>query len=267
MLSKLMISNVNKNKKNRRFKNGKRLFLKNLLTATKIITTALAVCFTIYGTYYLFVKSTVFKVQNFDIIGTKNFVNKSDVLIQLKDSAEAQNILKLNTILLEQALKNTFLGARDFKVSKQLPDTLLIQVEERVPLALLKTKNTNDDFEYYLVDAEGYILGLVDPKTTNLPIINYEESITVGIFIDRNLVPLYINLISSSDIAQIKISSVSVHDKHITFFIDNTIEVLLGKNKDTSEMIFVLKELIKQLSIEGRNVKKIDLRYDKVVVE
>lgn len=262
-----MKSKVYKTRRTRKFKTRKRLFLKNLIDGIKFVLLIAVICTLIYGTYYLFVKSSVFKVHNFEVNGAKNFVNKSDVLTQVKEYVKDQNILKIDETILENTLNNTFLGAKSFSVQKKIPDTLIVTVNERQPLALLKTKNSDNVYKYYLVDDEGYILGLVDPNTMNLPIINYEEAVTVGIFIDKTLIPLYLGLINSSDTAQLKISSVSVNEKYVTFFIDNTIEVLLGKNKDIKQMIFVLKELTKQLSFEGKDVKKIDLRYDKVVVE
>ncbi len=209
-------------------------------------------------------KTQYFNVKAISVNGTQNFVNSTDLKTMAEQQVLNKPIFNIESEKIESVLESSFQGAKDIQVVKSWPDSIEIAVSERVPLALLT--NTADS-ESYLVDEDGYVLGIVDESKTNLPKINYNGKIHVGNFIDKDLVPLYLELLSSVDEQGLKASSVSVSDHYIDFYLDNKVNVYIGKSKDIKKSVIIISELFNQLKYEGKDVKKIDLRYDKVVVE
>lgn len=220
--------------------------------------------------------SDIFLIKNIEIEGASNFVNESDLAAIVNDNALGKYILNFDAQLLEQNLTDTFLGAKELTVSTQLPDTIRINIVERIPLAVLYNPKDNSP-DYYLVDAGGYVLGIIDIEKTNLPKVEYNEPVHVGIFINKDLVPLYLSLISALDANDVSATSISVAPRTIEFYVSRTkaapesttslISVFLNPKKDIAASVGVLSDLLKQLAQDVKNVDKIDLRYDKVVVQ
>ena len=65
----------------------------------------------------------------------------------------------------------------------------------------------------------------------------------------------------------IKASSVSFNSYYMELNLESGIKLLVGTDKSITKSLEYVLNLIRQLNVEGRNIKKIDLRYDKVIVE
>jgi cell division septal protein FtsQ len=218
------------------------------------------------GAYYLLFKSPVFKVSTVTVSGDSQFVNHSELRHLIELNTLGEHIFRTDVARLSEVSADAFLGAKDIVVTRNYPNSLHIQVFERSPLAVVyNPKNTPQ--EYFLVDEEGFLLGLVDINKTNLPKVEYNEPLFVGTFIDEDLTPLYLTLIRSLDSEGLKASSISVLPKHIKFYLDVTTEIFINRSQDVPSSIKILSQLKKQLDSRGSNVTKIDLRYDKVVVQ
>lgn len=251
---------INRQKKIKKY----RIFLRKFGRLVKNILIVFATFGFVLAFYQMFLNSKYFKISQIEIMGTYTFVNKEDVNSLVSQNTNDKNIFGFDASLLESKLENNFQGAKSVTVKKKLPNKLTIVVSERVPLAVV-TNETKED--YFIVDEEGYVLGIVDPSTTNLPQITYSGDLRVGKFIDPLLIPLYLDLLNSLDTVQLKASTVSINDNSIDFFLKGNIAVLIGKNKNMNKSVKIISELLKQLKLEGKNVTKIDLRYDKVIVE
>ncbi len=212
--------------------------------------------------YLLVYKYKTFDITSINIVGATTYVSSVDMKRVVATSVENKNIFSIDTKELSQNLKDNFQGAKAISISKRPLGKLIITVVEREPLALIY-KQTE---EMYMVDEDGYVLGLVDKTKNNLPKIRYEEEIKVGYFIDKNFVPVYFELLDSIAQNNVKVSSVSVVPNSIRLFVNEGVEVFLSRSKPTKESVNILAHLLKQLAIEGKNPKKIDLRYDKVIV-
>lgn len=244
--------------------NKYKIFLRKFGKLVKNILIVLAIFGFILAFYKVFLNSGFFKISNIQIFGTHTFVNKEDITSLVSQKVNGENIFSFDKNSLENALKDTFLGAKNITVKKKLPNKIIVSVSERVPLAIITNESNK---VYFMVDDEGYVLGIVDVSTTNLPQITYYGDLNVGKFIDPLLIPLYLDLLHSLDTEQLKVSTISVNDNSIDFFLKDNIFVLIGKNKNMHKSVKIISELLKQLKLEGKNVTKIDLRYDKVIVE
>ena len=58
----------------------------------------------------------------------------------------------------------------------------------------------------------------------------------------------------------------SFYPKHISFSLSKGESVLIGVDKNMLEAVKALGALLRQASIENKEIKRIDLRYDKVIV-
>ncbi len=217
-----------------------------------------------YALLRLFFTSDFFAISKFQVTGDLRFLSHEDVVRLVQSNSEKKNILLFKTVNLEKNIGETFLGVKEVVVKKSLPSTLKIMVVERTPVALVH--NAEEPDNYYLVDSEGYILGFGTPQEDDLPILNYKEELKIGYFINRKLVPAYLELTSLLGNENIKISSMSFDVRNATLYVENGPQVLISNEKDVSMMVLALSELLRQLDLEDKVAEKIDLRYDKVIV-
>lgn len=114
-----------------------------LLLAVAVLTT-----FFIYA-YNLLISRSYFEIKEISVRGLKELTEK-DVL-ELADIKPAQNLLAINTdavihrVTANQWVKNVYIG-------RELPDKLVLEVQERNPLALVKQAS-----DFYLMDGEGFV--------------------------------------------------------------------------------------------------------------
>jgi len=237
----------------------KRRFLK---FANLLIFIAIALGL-IGGLYYIFGISDFFKISNIEIIGAKSFVNHRDIKEVLQTKLYGKNILTIDVNASEKALSNTFLGAKNITLERKFPNRIDIIVNERVPLALIYNSNSPNVF---MIDEDGYVLGIVDENTTNLAKIRYEGDIKVGMFINKTLIPVYLELTKVLSKEEIKATSMSFYPRHVELFLNTEVKALLSSEKSITNSIGVLVSMLRQVSLEGRQPRSIDLRYDKVIV-
>ena len=215
------------------------------------------------GLYYIFGISDFFKISNIEIIGAKSFVNHRDIKEVLQTKLYGKNILTIDVNASEKALSNTFLGAKNITLERKFPNRIDIIVNERVPLALIYNSNSPNVF---MIDEDGYALGIVDENTTNLAKIRYEGDIKVGMFINKTLIPVYLELTKVLSKEEIKATSMSFYPRHVELFLNTGVKALLSSEKSITNSIGVLVSMLRQISLEGRQPRNIDLRYDKVIV-
>ncbi len=219
------------------------------------------VCISLGALYGFFQNTDLFVIKRLQVEGAKTYVNKADVLTLVSANTLGKNILSLNAQVLENNIKATFLGVKTAQVTKSITGDVLVKITEREPVALISNKR-----DTYGVDIDGYVLGILDPKKTNLPKITYEDDIRVGQFIDSKLVPTYMDIIKHLDSEKIKVSSISVTAFDVRMFVGQGTEVLIGRENYDNGFVVELKEVLNYLKTKGKTARRIDLRYDKVIL-
>ncbi len=223
---------------------------------------ALVVVFTVGGISYLILFSPFFSIKYINVSGTREFVNPTDIKLIAESNAKGKNILKFDKKSLVEKLESNLLGAKIYHIKKSFPSTLNITVQERTPIAIIYR---NAD-EYFFVDEDGYVLGYTDPGNQELPKIKYDKDIKIGLFIDKNLVPIYLELTKLFVEEEVRVSSMSFSPKHVHLYLEDGPEVLIGNDKNKSEALKTVAALIKESEVEDKEVRRIDIRYDKVIV-
>ena len=77
---------------------------------------------------------------------------------------------------------------------------------------------------------------------------------------------MYLELVNALSEHKMKVSSMSFYPKYAQLYVNEGIEALVSNDKSRSDSISILGSLLKQLQLEGKKAKKVDLRYDKVIV-
>jgi cell division protein FtsQ len=127
----------------------KRLYRLFRLTATFVFIVALA--YLLVKGYDFITTDEYFNVKNTRIIGN-NFVSDNE-LISLMELHEGTNIFKIGIYKLQERM-SSHPCIKGVLIKRELPNSLLINVEERMPIAVAVYKGRN-----YLIDSEGVVLG------------------------------------------------------------------------------------------------------------
>ncbi len=201
-----------------------------------------------------------FDITNVQITGTQKFVNLDDVKTLVNTQVINKNYFLVKTPELEKTISTNFLGAKTIKVEKKFPNTVNVLIEERVPLAIVYK-----DADSYLIDGDGFVLGSVQQDFLDLPRINYDADIKIGTFLEKDVVPISIEILRESDREGLKVSSMSFNPRYTELYANN-VEVYIGNDKNKKNAIQTLSALIKKMLQDGKILKRVDLRYDKVIV-
>ena len=212
---------------------------------------------------YVNFKTDLVRITDVNVIGRSVFVNLTDVETLATQHAFGNSLLFYNKHELEEILLDYFQGAKEIKIEKNLPNKLTVNIFERTPVALIYTKDTTD---YFVVDSDGYILGVVDESRTNLTRIEYDKPLKVGEFIDPNSANLFDEVVTSFDAVAIRISKISINFKDINIHTPEGSLLVISRDKSISESAKLLAEIMKKLNSEGSKVKSVDLRFEKVIV-
>lgn len=145
-------------------KRGRRGFTARAITALQVTTLGLVV---VGGSWLGYTRVTTgerFTVGRVDVKGNR-FLSEGEVR-ELIGPAVGENILRLDITAFKTRLRASAWVA-DATVRRTLPDTIQVEIRERVPLALAEADGL------YLMDREGTLIELFGPRTAgfDLPIV------------------------------------------------------------------------------------------------
>jgi len=257
--SQILLKNINSKK--RSFYTPKRVLRKNHGALKKILIATLLLGGIVFTVIKLDVPS-YFKVDFVNVEGTGSFVNTDDVKAIVERVVIGHSIFPIKEEEIVELVTKNFLGAKTVFVKKEYPNSIKILIEERIPLAIVHN-NSGDNF---LIDSDGYVLGLVSEGFLDLPKIQYEGPVIIGTFLEKDMIPVSVQLLKFAEQEELKISSMSFYPNHVKVFVGGNAEVFIGYDKDSEKSLKTISALIKSSEAEGKILKKIDLRYDKVIV-
>jgi cell division protein FtsQ len=224
-------------------------------------TFALVILFCLFTGVFFFLRSPYFHIREFRVEGLER-VGKDEIVARCAqdspsifafDTAKAEEIIELSPWI-ETA-----------EVRRKLPDTVVIRVTERTPVAFMPVGDT-----LWLIDAEARVLGEDDGTWTGLiAITGPEASATPGQFLDRNTYGWGLKaLMSLGPLAGEKLTEISVQGGEVSLILDDGCRVLLGNDSgDIAVKAAVLESVLEDLSHEGKMAERIDLRYEKVAIK
>jgi len=203
-----------------------------------------------------------FLIKNIQVESEKNFLltNKNEII--------NKSLLLLDTDKIgEKIIRENYL-VKTAKVEKIWPNNLKITVSLYEPCASLIVNNG-----FFNLSCDGRILQKSKNNIQYLPVINYYQklnnnSFQTGDWIDykdiRNVL-FFINKLSGINLTVLTID-IKGQDMLVFNLIDGK-QVIFSDIKDKDIQDYQLELIIKQFKIEGRNYKKIDLRFDKPIIQ
>ena len=235
------------------------ILLKKFLNKLKFFLFFLFLCLLFFS--ILCFLNQFFLIKNIELVSDKKF------LLTNKDELINKNLFLINED--ETAKKIVFKNPQLKRavVNKVWPNTLKITVYFYEPTAALIVNQG-----FFNLSSDGRILAKIKDGQPSLPVINYYQKLNSNsfgtgdridyedirqtlFFIDKlrqiNLVPLTID-IKGQDM--------------LVFNLESDKEIIFSNKKEKELQDYQLEFIIKQFKIEGKEFKKIDLRFEKPVV-
>lgn len=215
----------------------------------------------IWGMNY-FYNSGYFKIKKIEIKGN-NFYKKENIEDIVKD-LKGTNIFEIDKKKYEDNLVDNFARLKKAEIIKVFPDSLIIQVVERMPLLIIMHENS-----YFLMDDEGVIL-----EEISNDLKDYEDYLIAKDVIEFNPeIGQKIakkNVLSSAEIykhlnnetkEKIKFSGILNNIAGDIFFetIDGKV-IIYGNSSEIIKKNTILEQIFKDLQNENINYSIIDLR-------
>ena len=235
------------------------------------------------GLVYFFLKSDFWLVKKIDC--SLDGQPCSDQLSnQLKQVSLSKNLIffpKQNLVL---SIKQSNPHIASINIKKRIPDRLIFDLMIRkavvaVGVSLPLTAEATDSAElmdqpislsgnFYLIDNQGIILEKTN-QDNGLPliIIDSDPFLSEGEIFDdavRKAIELLLGLrLRLLETLLVQINS----SRQVEVRLKNSTLILFNLNKDTEEQLDSLQLILSRSKIEGKQIKKIDLRFDKPVIE
>lgn len=165
--------------------------------------------------------------------------------------------------LANQIMKNNPL-LKTVKIKKNLPGELIFELEKRTPEAAVTSPTVGE--EKLVVDSEGILLAKT--KNSELPLILIKEPISLNIgekLVQEEIIQavkilvnlkLYLFQPQTAKIISVRIVEVQLKNGPIAVF---------STQKDFNFQLDSLQLILSRAKIEGKKVKRVDLRFEKPV--
>lgn len=119
------------------------------------------------GLTYLFIFSSVFQIKEIAVLGTEK---TSAEEIRIIISNNTKNIFLADLEEIDRMLLERYVQIGNVDIKRDLPDVLLVQIEERKPVAVISKYEG-----YFFIDKEAVIFEEISEKPLEMLIIKSEE--------------------------------------------------------------------------------------------
>ena len=178
---------------------------------------------------------------------------EGDRMILLDEKKTADTVLLLNPYL------------KTITVQKQYPQTLLITVDNHIPLAQLQ-----GDVGYYILSDTAKILEKKRYAVPNLPLISYYQKLPfiqnqAGKFIDFQDIELALHFIKKVRSAGIAVETVDIAGFHMIRLNSKDKTILVSAEKDKETQDYQFETIVRELRKDGNDFSELDLRFEKPI--
>ena len=250
-------SNKQSQKNNRILFNNLRL--KNLLLLSHRSLKYLIVILVFFLSVLIVIQSKYLDVHSINIQGNK-YIDEVQIKKYIVNNGGSGLIFNISPVRLKNSIERSFGFIRSVDITKDLPNTLNIKVQEYEPYAILKSKDS-----FFLVSIEGVIVDKIDFEMfkNKYPLISIAQDVNYNIKdrFDPNVLALSIKAL---DLAK---NSQSVNNLTLTLYTDGSADANMIFN-DGKNWIMTLtnKDLLTQYTIltqvsAFKNYKTLDTRF------
>jgi cell division protein FtsQ len=218
---------------------------------------------TLFAGIGFFVQSDFWKIRKIEC--WQNEIScSSEVWTRLTVLTFGKNIIFLPTNLVREEVLRFKPTLKEVKIKKELPNKLIFELKEREGVVVLGLENLQ---KFWIVDEEGVVLA--GEKKSDLPLILLEEplKLDIGQKIDKKEIIQAINFLTNLrlNLLEPKIAKF-VSSSSLEVLLKDNITALFSLKKEVQIQIDSLQFILSRAKIEGKGIKKIDLRFDKPVV-
>ncbi len=169
-----------------------------------------------------------------------------------------QRIFLFNLGAVVGELERKFLPIGEVVVTRKLPQTVVVQVVERKPIAKVCQPGGRE----FLLDDEGVIFSHLTPETQNLKkvILELGSDLAIGQTVSPEIV--FLILVEEPKFKSLKY----IGQEGIETRTEESLTVLFSRQKDIGKQIRSLQTIGQKYRIEGKALKQVDLRYKQPVV-
>ncbi|MGE5586845.1 MAG: cell division protein FtsQ/DivIB [Clostridia bacterium] len=211
---------------------------------------------------FTFLRSAYFRVEHIDVRGLASL--STEEVVVACGLAEDQNIFDVDLQRLASRVK-AIPRVDKVLVSRRLPSTIVIQVQERAPVAVLPYAG------YFVeVDGAGTAIGLEESyRAKELPLLTglMLRSVKVGYPVDAPELPSALAIVATlpEHVLQ-RVSEINFDQSHgFSLYMQSGAQVVLGRGtaEELKSRAVVLEALLARLEDEGRYATYIDVRFEK----
>lgn len=176
-----------------------------------------------------------------------------------------KNIIFLPTQKISEEIlrKNPIL--KEIKIKKKLPAKLILEIKKRQALVVLSSEPSGEDF--YVIDEEGVVLA--KEKKTDLPLIFFSPigKWEIGQRVEEEKIQQTVDILTKLRLNLFKPKSAKIISPYsLEVWLNEGFLVVFSLKKEGENQVGSLQTIFSRSKIEGRVIKKIDLRFDKPVV-
>lgn len=219
--------------------------------------------------FYFILRSDIFLIRNIKFQNRVSPPLKSNLRELLGKKIQGKSIFFLDLAQLEKELPKKFPQIKKISFQKKLPDQLLIRVEERKPVAVLRTgaPASPSGRHYFLVDKEGVVFAK-SATFSGVPLLFLpeEETPSLGKEIGKGRVNSACKIISLLGEKGIEAEKVFLKEGEIEIILQEKIKIIFPGQNDFSFKVASLQSILSSLKMEGKIPKEIDLRFERPVV-
>ena len=248
----------NNNKENKKKSYKRKSFFKRifLLFLVALLTSLLS---------YFLLFNSIFNINEVEVQGAVSL--DPDIILEIADIQVGENIFLQNNLSRENNIKNSFNIIESVKIKQELPNKVIIEVNEKSPQLVL-TANSS----YLLISENGEVLDNKD-KLNNLDIplltgINLQDSVSVGQVIVKQDVRRILDFIKMVPEDKLYlVGEVSIVDDNIVIFPKGSYMVIIGDSDNVEKKMLTLEALINDTNILVNSIDYIDITNPEKIIK
>ena len=210
----------------------------------------------------------LFFINQFFLIKKIQLISDREFLLANKDELINKNLIFVNQdkIAKKIILENSLL--KKVVVDKVWPVTLKVIVYFYEPMAALIVNKG-----FFNLSADGRILAKIKDGQPSLPIINYYQKLNSNSFASGDWIDykdIQQTLFFIDRLGQINLAPLTIDIKGqdmLVFNLKDDKKIIFSNKKEKKLQDYQLEFIIRQFKIEGKEFKKIDLRFNKPIIQ
>ncbi len=209
----------------------------------------------------------LFFINQFFLIKKIELISERKFLLANRDELINNNLIFINQDVIAKKIVSENSLLRQVVVDKVWPATLKVTVYFYEAIAALIVNQG-----FLNLSADGRILSKIKDGQPSLPIINYYQKLNGNSFQTGdwiNYKDIKQTLFFIDKLRQINLSPLTIDIKGqdmLVFNLESDKKIIISNKKEKELQDYQLKLIIRQFKIEGKEFKKIDLRFEKPVI-